>query len=68
MYREELLHIDSEEAEEVSNEDINYIEGFITLRLKWSFIFKEGQQLKELLEKIEYNDYDSFEKYYRRYF
>jgi len=62
MYREELLqYIDSEEAEEVSNEDINYIEGFITLRLKWSFIFKEGQQLKELLEKIEYNDYDSFE-------
>lgn len=62
MYREELLqYIDSEEAEEVSNEDINYIEDFITLRLKWSFIFKEGQQLKELLEKIEYNDYDSFE-------
>jgi len=61
-FKSELLEfVNSEDAQEVSNEDVSYLEEFMTLRLKWSYLYKEGKDLKNILEKIEYNDYDSFE-------
>jgi hypothetical protein len=67
QFKEELKeYLASEEAVETSNEDLKYLDHFLTLRLQWSYLYADGMQLKESLEKIEYNEFDNFEEIIER--